>query len=87
MLVPNGVTAVSVTAVLTWFTIAGSLVAVSTGVPTVKPAAVIAVLAVESAVPRSYCRFSGFSFLFLAIILCHIMLPYLLEQPMYQLRV
>jgi hypothetical protein len=85
--VPNGVTAVSVTAVLTWFRMAGLAVAVSAGVPTVKPAAVMVVLAAESATPRSYCRFRGFSFLFFAIILCHIMLPYLLGQPKYQLRV
>ena len=61
MLVPNGVTVVSVTAVLTWFRIAALLVAVSTGVPSVKAAAVIVALAVESAVPCSYCWFSGFS--------------------------
>jgi hypothetical protein len=60
---------------------------VSTGVPTVKPAAVIVALAVESAVPCGYCRLSCFSVLLLAIILCHIMLPNLLEQPMYRLRV
>ena len=87
MAVPSGVTAVSVKAVLPCFKVAALSVAVSTGVPTVKPAAVIVALAVESAVPCCYSRLSSFSILLFTIIDCHIMLPYLLEQPMYLLRV
>jgi hypothetical protein len=81
------VTAASVKAVLTLFKSAATVVAVSTGVPTVKPAAVIVALAAESAVPCCYCRFRSFSILLFAIFNRHIMLPYLLEQPMYLLRV
>ena len=87
MAVPKGVTAVSVKAVLTVFRSPGTAVAVSTGVPTVKPAEVIVVLAAESAAPCCYCRLSGFSILLFTSIIGHIKLPCLLEQPMYQLRV
>ena len=56
--------------------------------PTTKPAPVIVELAVALAVPFSYCRLSSFSFRLwtFAIISCHVTLPYLLKQPMYQLR-
>jgi hypothetical protein len=95
MAVPSGVTAVSVKAVLTVLRDAGvplpppspTVIAVSTGVPTTKPAAVIAVLAAESAVPCCYSRLSVFSILLFTSIFGHIMLPYLLKQPMYQLHV
>ena len=58
---PNGVRVVSVNAVLTLFKSASTAVAVSVVVPTVKPAAVMVALAVESAVPCSYRRLRSFS--------------------------
>ena len=71
---PNGVRVVSVRAVLIVLRVAGAAAAVfstkgptptvievSVGVPTIKPAAVIVALAVESAVPCSYCRLGRFS--------------------------
>jgi hypothetical protein len=72
--VPNGVRVVSVRAVLTVLRVAGaaaplgsvkgaipSVILVLVTVPTTKPAAVIVALAVESAVPCSYCRLGRFS--------------------------
>ena len=47
--------------VLTWFNAAALVVAVSVTEPTVKPAEVITVLAVESAVPSCYCWLVFFS--------------------------
>ena len=52
---------VSVNAVLTLFKSAATAVGVSVGVPTTKPAAVIVVLAAESATPCSYRRLRSFS--------------------------
>jgi hypothetical protein len=84
---------VSVKAVLTVLRVVGdalpppspTVIAVSIGVPTTKPAEVMVVLAAESAVPCSYCGFSFFSFTlctFTAVIGCHIMRSNLLEPPM-----
>ena len=74
MAVPKGVTVVSVKAVLTVLRVAGAaagvfstkgsaptVIEVSVGAPTIKPAEVRVVLAAESAAPCCYCRLSGFS--------------------------
>jgi hypothetical protein len=84
MVLPSGAIEVSVSAVLTVFNSAETAVATSVTVPTTKPADVIVVLAVESAVPSGYCGFSFFSFTLCAftVISCHIMRSSLLGLPM-----
>jgi hypothetical protein len=86
--VPRRVTVSSVRAGVTTSFKPAVCVGVVVTEPTTKPALVIVVLAVALAVPCSYCRLSSFSFRLWTFIVvnCHVMLPYLLGQPMYQLR-